>query len=59
MHGLTSTFKRLRHNLPLKDDDIKSLRRFIDEFTTISTVGKEVARVAKTCCKNDTTCRFC
>ena len=71
MYGLTRAFKRLRHNLPLKDDDIRSLRRFIDEFTTVSThentVGKEVAKIAKevnkhhhtkTCRKHDTTCRF-
>ena len=71
MHGLTKAFKKLRHNLPLNADDTKSLRRFIDEYSTVSThgntVGKDVARIAgevnkhhhtKTCRKHDTTCRF-
>ena len=57
--------------MPLNEDDTKSLRRFIDEFTTVSihglTVGKDVAKIAeevnrhhhtKTCRKHDTTCRF-
>ena len=71
MHGLTKAFKKLRNNLPLNGDDIRSLRRFIDEYTTVciheNTVGKHVAKVAKevnkhhhtkTCRKYDTTCRF-
>ena len=49
----------------------QALRRFIDEYSTVSihgnTVGKDVARIAgevnkhhhtKTCRKHDTTCRF-
>ena len=71
MHGLSKAFKKLRHNLPLNTDDTKSLRRFIDECSTLSihgnTVGKEIAKIAsevnkhhhtKTCRKHDTTCRF-
>ena len=71
MYGLTKAFKKLRHNLPLTTEDTKSLRRFIDEYSTVSnhgnTVGKDVARIAnevnkhhhtKTCRKHDTTCRF-
>ena len=71
MHGLTKAFKKLRHNLPLHTDDTKSLKRFIDEYSTVSihgnTVGKDIAKIAnevnkhhhtKTCRKHDTTCRF-
>ena len=71
MHGLKDAFKKLRNNGILKDADIKSLTRFIDEFTTVSihenSVGKAVAKIAqevnkhhhtKTCRKHDTTCRF-
>ena len=61
----------MRPNLPLNTDDTKSLRRFIDEYSTVSihgnTVGKDIAKIAsevnkhhhtKTCRKHDTTCRF-
>ena len=71
MHGLKGAFKKLRHNGILNGDDIKSLTRFIDEYTTVNnhenTVGKVVAKIAqevnrhhhtKTCRKHDTTCRF-
>ena len=71
MHGLTMAFNKLRHNLPLTKHDMKSMRRFIDEYSTVNThentVGKDVARMAnevnkhhhtKTCRKHDTTCRF-
>ena len=50
MHGLIKAFKKLRHNIPLDAEDTKSLRRFIDEYSTVSihgnTVGKDVAKVA-------------
>ena len=71
MHGLKDAFKKLRNNGILNIDDIKSLTRFIDEYTTVSihenSVGKDVAKIAqevnkhhhtKTCRKHDTTCRF-
>jgi hypothetical protein len=70
-HGLTKAFKKFRNNEILNEDDMHPIRRFIDEFTTVSihenTVGKDVAKIAqevnkhhhtKTCRKHDTTCRF-
>ena len=69
--GLKRAFKKFRDNEILDETDINSIRRFIDEFTTVSihenTVGKDVAEIAqevnkhhhtKTCRKHDTTCRF-
>ena len=71
MHGLKSAFKKLRHDGKLKPDEINSLRKFIDTYTTVSnhvnTVGEIVAKIAqevnrhhhtKTCRKHDTSCRF-
>ena len=49
MHGLKSAFKKLRHDGLLTDIERKSLRRFIDTYTTVSThantIGKVVAKV--------------
>ena len=51
MHGLKGAFKKIRHNGILNGDDIKSLTRFIDEYTTVSnhenTVGKVVAKIVQ------------
>ena len=69
--GLTTAFRKLRENQNLEESDRKTLKNFIDEYTTVctheNTVGKEVSRIAqevnkhhhtKTCRKHDTTCRF-
>ena len=70
-NGLKAAFKKFRNNEKLTEREMKSVKHFIDEYTTVSihgnTVGHEVARIAqevnkhhhtKTCRKHDTTCRF-
>ena len=50
-HGLKHAFKKFRNNETLDKDDMNPIRRFVDEFTTVSihenTVGKDVAQIAQ------------
>ena len=70
-HGLKNAFKKFKNSEILNEDEKKPIRKFIDEFTTVSihenTVGKDVAMIAqevnkhhhtKTCRKHDSACRF-
>ena len=49
LRGLKEAFTKIRKNQKLDKDDTEVLRRFIDEFTTVSihenTVGKKVAQM--------------
>ena len=49
--GLAGEFKKFRNNEELKDDELKPVKYFIDEYTSVSThentVGKEVARIVR------------
>ena len=68
---LAEASKKFRNNVVLEHDELKAVKYFIDEYTSVSThentVGIEVARIVrevnkhhhtKTCTKHDTTCRF-
>ena len=68
---IDEAFRKLRNDVPLKDEELDSLKNFVEEFTTVSlhinTVGKDVARIAKevnvhhhtrTCRKYNNQCRF-
>jgi hypothetical protein len=69
--GLSSTFRKLKNNEVLSETEKKSLKNFIDEFTTVctneATVGEKVSRMVlevnihshtKSCRKYDCPCRF-
>ena len=68
---IDEAFRKLRNDVPLNDEELYSLKNFIDEFTTVSLhtniVGKDVANIAKevnvhhhtkTCRKYNKQCRF-
>ena len=69
--GISDVFKKLRNEVPLNDEELKPVKKLIEEFTTVSlhgnTVGEDVAKIAKevnvhkhtnTCRKYNETCRF-
>ena len=69
--NLKEAFTKLRNNIPLKDEELHSVKNLIEEFTTVSlhknTVGKDVAKIAqevnvhhhtRTCRKYNQECRF-
>ena len=68
---IDEAFRKLRNDVSLNDEELDSLKNFIEEFTTVSlhtkTVGKDVAKIAKevnvhhhtkTCRKYNQQCRF-
>ena len=51
LKGLKSAFAKIRKNEKLNNNDCNVVRKFVDEFTTVSThrgtVGKVVATIAE------------
>ena len=69
--GINEAFRKLRNDTPLNDDELNSIKKLVEEFTTVSlhanTCGEDVVKIArevnihrhtKTCRKYNQECRF-